>query len=402
MMPRLRTLLLLLLVSILLCGGAGAEGEPAGGSRRQQIIIFAPDGSTRTIEMTDPEIEKSVPAMPEKSATDQGKYDLFNGSAIRQRTVIPAPVAPVSESGVTEESGKKAVADGGEPELRDAWSVSLTSGYRVDELKFNIAGLLGTPNVLSELTWTDLEAAELSLAFRWRPESGFYLRGGIDYGWIQSGDCQDSDYYGDNRTEEFSRSYSDSDGSLIDANAAIGYRIEIPSSSGSFLLGIAPVFGYSVHMQNINITDGVQVVAEDDADLGPFSGLDSSYDTRWDGSFAGLDIDLALGTRHELTWSFEYHWLAYEAEANWNLRSDFEHPVSFRHEANGRGLIARTGYRYRCFSNTWLGLNLNYRKLETDSGSDKTYFADGTSVIAPLNEVIWESWSAGLSLSVNF
>ncbi len=402
MMPRLRTLLLTLLVSILLCAAAVAEGDPGGETGRQQIIIFAPDGSTRTIEMSDPEIEKSVPAMPGKSAPEQGQDDFLNDAAVRQRTFIPELVAPASESVSTETAGQKAAADDVEPEPQDVWNVSLTSGYRVDELKFNIAGLFGTPNVLSELTWTDLEAAELSLAFRWRPESGFYLRGGIDYGWIQSGDCQDSDYYGDNRTEEFSRSYSDSDGSLIDADAAIGYRIEIPSSSGFLRLGLAPVYGYSVHMQNLNMTDGIQVVSEDGTGLGPFSGLDSSYDTRWDGSFVGLDIDLALGARHELTSSFEYHWLAYEAEENWNLRSDFEHPVSFRHEANGRGLIARAGYRFRCFSNAWLGLNLNYRKLETDSGSDKTYFADGTSVIAPLNEVIWESWSAGLSLSVNF
>ncbi len=402
MNPRLFTLFLTLLVSILLGAGAGAENVPAGGTRSQQIIIFAPDGSTRTIEMTAPDAKTSVPSGSVAPAPDKESDDFFHGKAIRQRTIISAPLAPASEAMVTEKVEQHTGPEAVEIKGDDAWTLSLASGYRVDKLKFNIAGLLGTPNVLSELTWTDLEAAELSLAFRWRPESGFYLRGGIDYGWIQSGDNQDSDYYGDNRTEEFSRSYADSDGSLIDANAAIGYRFELASTSNFFRLGVAPVYGYSVHIQNLNMTDGVQVVTEDGTGLGPFSGLDSSYDTRWDGSFVGLDLDLALGTRHELTWSFEYHWLAYEAEANWNLRSDFEHPVSFRHEANGRGLIARTGYRFRCFSNAWLGLNLNYRKLETDSGYDKTFFADGTSLITPLNEVIWESWSAGLSLSVNF
>ena len=48
--------------------------------------------------------------------------------------------------------------------VRDA-SLDLSAGYRVDQLDWNIAGTIsGTnPNIISELTWSDLEIYQLQL-----------------------------------------------------------------------------------------------------------------------------------------------------------------------------------------------------------------------------------------------
>ena len=99
------------------------------------------------------------------------------------------------------------------------WDFS--AAYRVDSLDWNIAsdpsGTL-TPNILSELTWSDLKIIDLKVEFVNRGGDNSYARGYFAYGIIMEGDNQDSDYNGDNRTLEFSRSNNSSDGrKVIDA-----------------------------------------------------------------------------------------------------------------------------------------------------------------------------------------
>ena len=86
--------------------------------------------------------------------------------------------------------------------------LELVGGYRLDDLDWSIAGNLnGTnPNIVSELTWSDLESYQLKLGGKGTIDRVFYLRGSAAFGWVLSGDVQDSDYNGDDRTQEFSRS----------------------------------------------------------------------------------------------------------------------------------------------------------------------------------------------------
>ena len=90
---------------------------------------------------------------------------------------------------------------------------TLSAGYRKDDLDWNIAGDINgdNPNVLSELTWEDVESYQVKLqgAIVW--PNRIAMRGYVNYGWIFDGDNQDSDYLGDNRTFEFSRSNNNTD-----------------------------------------------------------------------------------------------------------------------------------------------------------------------------------------------
>ncbi len=287
-----------------------------------------------------------------------------------------------------------------QPEVEMVFS----GGYRQDDLDWNIGGFfLGEyVNVLSELTWDDIESYQVKFQGSLVWPNIVALKGHANYGWIFDGDNQDSDYAGNNRTLEFSRSNNSADdGSVWDVSLAIGY----PLRWGKSIVGtFTPLAGYSRHEQNLKITDGFQTIPP----TGSFSGLDSSYDTEWEGPWIGIDLNFraakieSVADRLEAFFTYEYHWADYEAEADWNLRQDFRRPRSFVHDADGQGFVIRAGLNFVLQRNLALNFNFDYQDWSTDSGTDKIFFADGTTAKTRLNEVNWTSYSLGLGLSVRF
>lgn len=279
-----------------------------------------------------------------------------------------------------------------------------SGGYRRDDLDWNIGGFIRGQyvNVLSELTWDDLESYQVKFQGSLVWPNIIALRGLADYGWIFDGDNQDSDFAGNNRTLEFSRSNNSADdGELWDVSVAVGY----PFRWGrSVISTFTPLVGYSRHEQNLEITDGFQTIPP----TGPFTGLDSSYDTEWEGPWLGFDLNFraseikAFTQRFETFFTYEYHWADYEAEADWNLREDFRRPKSFVHDADGQGWVIRAGLNLVLQRHVALNFNFDYQDWNTDSGTDKVFFADGTTAKTRLNEVNWTSYSFGLGLSVRF
>ena len=288
---------------------------------------------------------------------------------------------------------------------------TFSAGYRQDSLDWNIAGDLFpgyNVNVLSELTWDDLESYQVKFQGSLIIPNIIALHGYADYGWIFDGDNQDSDFAGDDRTLEFSRSNNSADDDDVwDVSLAVGY----PFRTGRRVIGtITPLVGYSYHEQNLNMTDGVQTIATPGVTppLGPFGGLDSSYDTEWHGPWLGIDLNFraaaikTVAHRFETFISYEYHWVDYEAEADWNLRDDLRHPKSFTHDADGNGWILRTGLNFILHRNVAVNFTYEYQDWSTDSGTDKIFFANGQTAETRLNEVNWTSYSLGLGMSVRF
>jgi len=281
---------------------------------------------------------------------------------------------------------------------------TLNAGYRRDDLDWNIAGNINgnNPNVLSELTWDDVESYQLKFQGSVVWPNIIAFRGYANYGWIFDGDNQDSDYLGDNRTLEFSRSNNSTDDDyVLDASLAIGY----PLRFGQSVIGtMTPLLGYSYHEQNLNITDGNQTIPAS----GSFPGLDSSYDTEWNGPWIGFDLRFkareikTFAHRFETYFTYEYHWADYYAEANWNLRDDFAHPKSFEHDADATGWKIGAGFNLWLHRNWALNFNYDYQDWSTDGGVDKVFFADGSTVKTRLNEVNWTSYALSLGVSLRF
>ena len=100
--------------------------------------------------------------------------------------------------------------------------------------------------------------------------------------------------------------------------------------------------------------------------------------------------------------SLEYHWAVYDAKADWNLREDFDHPLSFQHEGDGAGIRIVAGLGVS-FTERW-SLETVYTQQDwsIEDGTDTVFFSDGTYGETRLNEVNWESRSLGLAIRYQF
>ncbi len=286
-------------------------------------------------------------------------------------------------------------------------SGSLSLGYRVDSLDWNIRAVNSGPDILSELEWKDLGITQLRGELSGSNDTNIYFRGQASYGWVWDGQNRDSDYAGDNRSLEFSRSSNSADGSqMLDLSAGLG---AIFSTGIADQWQIVPMVGYSWHYQDLRMRNGNQVVWDSsnaavlgvggNMPLGPFAGLNSTYDAKWYGPWLGADIFLDLQAAGTVFVRLEAHRVRYSAQANWNLRSDFAHPVSFEHRADGWGQVLELGWQDVSSRAYWTwGVSIVVQSWRTDPGIDRIFFSDGSVGVARLNEVNWSSNSINLTL----
>jgi len=273
-------------------------------------------------------------------------------------------------------------------------------GQRIDDLNFNIAGNIDgdNPNVLSELIWKDMKMKQIKATGNIIFEDKFVLDGMLASADIYEGDNQDSDYLGDNRSLEFSRSNNQSDdGEAYDASIGLGYRFALPSKNEYFNLDqlwATVLGGYSHHEQHLIMTDGNQTL--DPYGMigftGTFEGLHNNYETEWKGQWLGVELS---GEKNKLSgiFRFEYHQADYYAAANWNLRSTFAHPKSFEHFSEGHGLVFNLGLDYKISNNLSVDFKADIQDWIAEPGIDRTYLADGTSDDTRLNRVDWRSYA---------
>ena len=281
----------------------------------------------------------------------------------------------------------------------------IEGGYRVDNLVWNIAGDISgcCPNILSELTWDDLYSYQLKSKAKMVFNDALVVDGVADYGFILDGDNQDSDYLGNDRTLEFSRSNNNAeDGNVLDFTGGLGYRFHFWGSDAqsSFAVDeawVTPLGGYSYHEQNLTITDGLQTIPP----TGSFPGLNSSYETEWKGPWVGFEVDGRI-EKVRAMFRFEYHWADYLAEANWNLRDDFAHPKSFEHIADGTGVVFTFQGAYDINDHWSISLTGDIQDWETDPGIDRTFFSDGTVIDTRLNVVEWNSFDVMFGTTYRF
>jgi hypothetical protein len=275
-------------------------------------------------------------------------------------------------------------------------------GLRHDRLRWNIASDpsgSATPNILSELTWSGLDIVEVRVEGEITTRTGLHVRGALGYGVLVDGRNQDSDYNGDDRTLEFSRSNNDTDnGDTREALFAIGYRYRWPTGRAGLSQLLTPLLGYAHHEQNLRITNGNQTIPA----TGPFAGLDSTYQSRWRGPWAGLEY--AVEEPGDLL-SFlraEYHVADYYGMANWNLRTDLQHSKSFEHVADGEGRVLSFGILSQRKGDWNYRVSFDYRRWRIEPGTHRAFFASGAIVETRLNDVQWRSYGVHAGLRRSF
>lgn len=275
------------------------------------------------------------------------------------------------------------------------------SGYRKGNLNWSIAAPDYSPNILSELHYDNLTIYEAGLDAK-AVMNKLYSKVSVSFGKIAEGKGTDSDYQENDRNSIYSQSESNLSDEIQDMSIGLGYQLDF--FQNRFL--VAPHFGLSYHTQKIRQTDGIQTISSS-GDLISYSrkgisGLNSTYEANWRTLFVGFDLDCEIIYQIHMISSIEYHSASFQAYADWNLRDDFAHPVSFMHEAEGKGMSITVGIN-RIIAERWLiGLMYGWQAWNTDPGTDTLYWSGGGATRSTLNEVNWESRSVNLSIGYNF
>ncbi len=226
--------------------------------------------------------------------------------------------------------------------------------------------------------------------------NNWFLGADFAYGLAFDGDVQDSDYLGDNRTGEFSRSYSDATESYVmDFGLKVGYALV--RGRGKRLSGfyLMPLVGYEHKDLSMKMTNGEQVLSDYGfpVPLGPFSGLNSKYQGKWSSAWLGARAGFEISAGRRILVEVQHHSASFDGEANWNLRADFSHPVSFRHDADATGNVLLLVWQATDKVGNGWELKLRREEWDSDSGEDTTYFYNGAIAYTQLNEVTSESTS---------
>ena len=284
---------------------------------------------------------------------------------------------------------------------------SIGMSQRSGNLSWSIASDISgkrAPNVLSELSYDGLQIRGLELQSRLLFVSGMFndsfLEARIHRGAITGGETRDSDYNGNNKTQEYSRSLSQNTGDYVaDYSLAYGHSWVRGESFSADVLA-----GYSLHKQFVRKQDAINVVSESGVPEGaPIEGLNSTYQSEWQGPWFGATLSLQ-GEQHKFKLQGEVHSALYYAEANWNLRDSFMHPKSFEHNATGYGWVLDVSYAYTFnFSpanKTTLGVSYRAEAWAAEDGLDKLYLASGEVVSTKLNEVAWGGDAVSIYLKI--
>lgn len=273
-------------------------------------------------------------------------------------------------------------------------SFSIGYTYRQDSLNWSIAAPDGTPNVLSELKWEDLMINQAKASFHAVTGQNIYLKASADYGRIFNGKNRDSDYFEDDRTDEFSRSINNAGkGEVFDLSTAVGYRFSLFCER----LSLVPLIGAAWSEQHLRMYDGDQVIP----DLGPITGLHNSYKTRWYSAWSGVDLSYKICNKLITFASFEYHWAWYRGRGHWNLRDDFL--TDFKQTSFGYGLVGELGVNYILSGNWGVTITVGYQDWKA-SGGDHSLTVDipgfgSEKLETRFNGVNWHTFNSSILLS---
>jgi hypothetical protein len=266
--------------------------------------------------------------------------------------------------------------------------VNISAGYQQENFHWSIAGNSSgqDPNVYSELKWQRISGPALRAALHWNPYKKWQLFADGSRVFTTAGRVQDRDYGLDNRNDVlYDQRFDSHQGYGYSAAAAVGYRlVERPRWQ------FTPFIGYGLDGQSLSILDPGGMVAF----------LNSRYTAKWKGLLVRTEASGQFGRRRSSLsrWYWEasltYDQADYSATADWNLISQFAHPVSFRHTADGYGLDAKTALHYRIGRHIALRAGPGFFTWQTGTGIDALYLSAGGTDKTRLNGVSRNGWTA--------
>ena len=256
-------------------------------------------------------------------------------------------------------------------------NISASSGLFTQNFSWSVAGNYAgqNPNIYSELNWDKIKGQVYCIDVEYRFRKKFFVAGSSKYGGIKSGSITDADYKSDNRTDRsYYAQFSSGNSNLFNTNLSVGYVL---IHKRKFILDAS--LGYGYQTESLNIRPG----KEDSSII--TTGLNSSYAITISGPHLGMHIQYNLTEKFSIGFLVRLQLLNYDGKADWNLATNFQHPVSFRQLATGYQLNNELRLGYVLNKNLKLFLSLENDHLKTSSGDDVLYKSSGDVFISHFN-----------------
>jgi len=265
---------------------------------------------------------------------------------------------------------------------KNNFEYTLSLGQRGDNFRWDINGPVNelTPsfNVLSELDWKNINSTPLQLEAHYRANRKFSVAGHVSYALISSGQVRDSDYCGQNRSREFSRSISKGEGELLDWE--LRSQLEVVRQA---MYGLSIIGGYTRFKQDFDLNTGIQTIGgvenfenlctqnPQDPIIPPDPGsvladLRTSYNARWQGPWLGGGGHWRHNRIH-LVAEAQLYWLEYQGRGSWNSRSP---AFRFIQSAQGYGIGMQFNAGYRLIDGVETGVQVRWLSTVTQSGNE--------------------------------
>lgn len=262
----------------------------------------------------------------------------------------------------------------------------ITTGpaFNGHDFSWSIAGTIqGTsPNILSELKYENIKAAGMYISADYMPLKWLEIKGTYERYGVFAGRSVDRDFYGDDRTTMvYDETFDSNKGFLQVIKAAAFIK---PVNKERYSIKAGPVY--------VNMSQRYYMRSEH------IARLNSTYQSDWSGPGIAVGAEGKLGRAFTAELLGYYCFVNYKGVADWNMKKEFQHPVSFRQEAQGVVLETQLGLRYRLNSSYLLLLQGTLGRSWSRKGVDVAYFSDDTQASTQLNGT--QRYDAGLKLGI--
>ena len=261
-------------------------------------------------------------------------------------------------------------------DLEKKVQLSFSTGRQQEDFRWSIAGNNngGDPNVLSELKWKNISGQDYSASFKWNVWRRFVIIATYNRVIVNSGSVSDMDYSADNRTAPvYAENFSDNKGYTSASSTGAGYIV-----FNDKLFSLVPYLGYAINTQALYLVDLT----------GQFPGLNSSYTANWKGVFLKVTSSVKVMRALKFSADVTYNQVNYNADGDWNLINEFQHPVSYSHTAKGYGLNIYGWLIYNVAPHEAVDIGYGYFNWQTGNGNDLLYLASGQVDKTRLNGVL--------------
>jgi hypothetical protein len=298
------------------------------------------------------------------------------------------------------------------------WDINF--GYRHDSLNWSIAGQSGIPNVYAELDWDDIHCFQVGTKYILAGWDSIYLRMEGYFGWIVQATPEYSVYFGNNRTDLYSREHGCRSGDKVFGGKG-GMGFHLLRYHGPF--DIALLGGYSFQEQRIRFRD-MKLVFNQVVTPGIVTQLIGKYRPKWYSGWVGIDGSFRYRNCVTIIGGYEVHWAAYRAHGVWNWTEPRDQQIIFgnytyyrqqwRDCSTAWGHVFNIEATYHTSENWNIGVfaygqyfktrpcTYDVTNFDDNSNPDLVYVVTFPNNTDNLNGIRWMSYYVGFNLQCQF